>query len=123
MSNCIIKQVDKQTLNIWWQGKNSGSPKHTGTITLNYQGGSGEDNMLFNGKMEASGSTYNFDEARVVGDTFTFTTTTFDRPGRTGRESYLIGSGTCGPTGVLGEFHYVDEDDEADIYYFNFSIY
>jgi len=123
MSDCILKPVSNQPFKIWWQGKNSGSPKHTGTIKFEYRGGSGENDMLFSGRMEASGSAYNIEEAKVEGNRFTFKTTTFDRPGRTGRESRLVGSGKCGPIGILGEFHYVDEDSDAIIYHFNFNIY
>lgn len=121
-ASCILQPNKSPQLDMWWQGKNSGSPKHSGRVKFEYLGGSSSDDLLFKGRFWSGGSAYNIERATFNGNTFYFKTTTFDRPGRTGRESYLKGSAKCGDLGLLGTFRYVDKDPKATIYVFDFGM-
>ena len=122
LNDCVLKENTNPQLNMWWQGSNDGSPKHEGRVKFDYKGGSDAKNLLFQGRFWADGSAYNIAEAKINGTSFSFKTTTFDRPGRTGRETYLTGTGTCGILGILGTFTYVDKNPDATIYTFGYGM-
>ena len=119
-NSCTLKPNENTQLDMWWQGKKSGSPKHEGRVQFEFVGSSDSNNLLFKGRFSSGGSAYNIERATISGDAFYFKTTAFDRPGRSGRETYIEGRGKCGNLGLLGTFRYVDKG--ADTYIFDFGM-
>ena len=124
-ADCLSTLLSKKT-EMWWQGVNPGSPRNVGFAEFKLIGASDPENAIFKGRFGSGSSIYNIEKGKISGNTFTFETTTFDRPGATGRESRLVGSGKCGLLGNLGKFEYQwarsDHDDDRPLYKYDFLI-